>query len=82
MPNRSELDAPEYRAISKGPEGLGPDGEDAPSGDADGPFEITPELAQVRVVVNAGVLIDRGAPASTTVQWSNLRLQRVVSLWS
>lgn len=71
VPNRDELDVPEYREINKDDQGfMPPSGEGA--AEDDGPFEITPDLAQVRIVVNVGSIMERGVLSSTTIQWTNV----------
>lgn len=39
---------------------------------ASGPFEVTPGLAQVRIVHSAGLIMDGGNPCQASISWQNI----------
>ena len=74
VPNREQLEVPSYQDINKDDDNRVPPAQQSSGGQvgSSGPFEVTPELFQVRILMNVGIVMDRGAAASTTVHWSNI----------
>ena len=67
-----EAQEAELRAVDSTFKGFKPNGGPDAFSHASGPFEVTPGLAQVRIVHSAGLIMDGGNPCQASISWQNI----------